>query len=53
MIKECPKVAAAAAAKEAKKKEVGMAADASNSNVESANVVQELEWTFFVQVQLL
>jgi len=36
-------------AKEAKKKEAGMAiADTSNSNAESANVVQESEWAFVV-----
>ena len=46
VIKECPKVAA----KEAKKKEAGMAvADATTSNAESANVVQESEWAFVVQ----
>ena len=45
VIKECPKVAA----KEAKKKESGMAVvDASTSNVASANVVEESEWAFVV-----
>ena len=43
VIKSCPKLVA----KEAKKKEDSMAvADASASNSESANVVQDADWTF-------
>ena len=47
VIKTCPKIAA----KEAKKKETGMAvvADASPSTTESANVVQDSEWAFSAQ----
>ena len=46
VIKTCPKIAA----KEAKKKEAGMAvAEASPSTTESANVVQDTEWAFSAQ----
>ena len=46
VIKTCPKIAA----KEAKKKEAGMAVTkASPSTTESANVVQDTEWAFSVQ----
>ena len=46
VIKNCPKLAA----KEAKKKEAGMAvADATPSTPDSANVVQDFEWAFTVQ----
>ena len=47
VIKTCPKIAA----KEAKKKEAGMAvvADASPSTTEFANVVQDTEWAFGAQ----
>ena len=47
VIKTCPKIAA----KEAKKKEAGMSVitEASPSTTESANVVQDIEWTFSVQ----
>ena len=45
LIKDCPKLKA----KEAKKKEASMAiSDASPSNLESANMVQDTEWAFNV-----
>ena len=45
VIKDCPKIAV----KEAKKKEANIAiVDASPSNAESANVVQDIEWEFTI-----
>ena len=46
VIKECPKVAT----KETKKKKATMAVvEASTSNVETTNVMQDVEWAFTIQ----